>query len=169
MKAFLEKYAGIKTIAVLAAIFLSFNLFVFPKVLPVHKEPLDLQLSYSAEKAYVLISSYDDALRHTYMIAEMSLDVIYPVVYSLLFSFIIWLLYKNEQLAKVPFLILIADLIENTGIVLLLKNYPKQLPELATITGVFTSLKWGLVMISVLILLVGLFKKVASKKLKNEP
>ena len=142
-------------------------MFVFPRVLPVDKEPLDLQPYFSAERAYQLIATFDDNLRQRYLVTEMTVDVIYPVVYTLLFSFIIMMLYGSVQLAKVPFLILIADLIENTGIVLMLKNYPEKLETLATITGVFTSLKWCMVLISVSIILFGAGRKLISSLSKK--
>ncbi len=164
LKNFITKHASGKWVAILALIFIAFNALVFPNVLPADVEPLDLQPFYTAHGAYTIIATYSPEILHNYMLAEVSLDVIYPLIYSTLFAFIIFLLFKNATLAQVPFLIFLADLAENTGIVLLLYNYPERLNTLATITGFLTTLKWSLVAAVVVLILVGLAKKLFLKK-----
>ena len=94
------------------------------------------------------------------MFTEYTVDVIYPLVYTLLFSFALYLLFKSVKLAKFPFLILIADYLENIGIYNILKAYPEELNELVWLTSTVTSIKWILAIIAVVIILFGLFHKI---------
>ena len=78
-------------------------------------KPLDLQLTYSPEKAYELLSAYNESERFRYILVETTLDLVYPIVYTLLFSFVLFMLHRNLQIAKFPFLITILSTI--TGMV----------------------------------------------------
>jgi hypothetical protein len=122
-------------------------------------QPLDLQLYYSPEKAYELLNAYNETERFYYIIAETTLDVIYPLVYAMLFSFILFMLHKDIRIAKFPFLITILDYFENAGIVTMLISYPNELHGVARITGLFTTLKWTALTITVMLVLWGLLKK----------
>ena len=88
------------------------------------------------------------------------MDVIYPLVYTLLFSFALYLLFKSVKLAKFPFLILFADYLENIGVYNILKAYPKELNELVWLTSTVTSIKWILAFTAVVIIIFGLFREV---------
>lgn len=122
-------------------------------------KPLDLQLSYSPEKAYELISAYNETERFQYILVEITLDVIYPIVYALLFSFILFMLHKDVQIAKFPFLISILDFIENGGIVTMLASYPNELHVVARFTSIFTTLKWIAMGLTVILIFWGILKK----------
>lgn len=160
MNNFIVKYANRKS-----ALFL-FGLVIIINVLLVLSmsgnpdlKPLDLQLTYDAEKAYDLIGAYSESERKTYILVELTLDVIYPIVYALLFSFLLFMLHKDIQIAKFPFVITILDFVENGGIVTLLINYPKEMHGLATFTSVFTTLKWLVLGLTLILILWGLIKK----------
>jgi len=122
-------------------------------------KPLDLQLTYSPEKAYELLSAYNESERFRYILVETTLDLVYPIVYTLLFSFVLFMLHRNLQIAKFPFLITILDFIENGGIVTLLVNYPNELHGVARFTSVFTTLKWTTLGLTLVLILWGVVKK----------
>ncbi|MCK5688455.1 hypothetical protein KAI87_04250 [Myxococcota bacterium] len=160
MKNFLEKYAGSKSIALLFGLFLLFNIVLFPALFPsgAQSEPIDLQFAYTPQTAYQLIENYGDDTRHTYLIGELTVDAAYPIIYSLLLSFILFVLFKNHKLALAPFLILFADYGENLGIVIMLWTWPQKLVSVAWVTSFFTTLKWILVLGVVTMILVGALK-----------
>lgn len=109
--------------------------------------PLDLMFSYSPDQAYQQIESYGAEVRHSYAITALTLDVAYPLTYSLMFSVWLSLLLKSQSRAAcairmLPFAVLLFDLLENSGIVMMLLMFPERLDLLAWATSLATSLKW---------------------------
>lgn len=112
--------------------------------------PLDLLFSYSPQTAFAHIESYGEQGRATYIKFSLIADTAYPIVYSLLFMVIIFLLAaklwpvrtKFHKLAIVPLAAFIFDLCENQSIVAMLKAYPETPENIAKIGSIFTSLKW---------------------------
>jgi hypothetical protein len=98
------------------------------------------------------------------MAAELSADIVYPFIYSILFSSILFFFVKKVNLLEkpfgkvifLPFLTLALDWIENVFIVSILINYDSHPTNLVTIASIFTLLKWssiGLILLSFLGLL----------------
>jgi len=133
---------------VLIALYLVFVLVLFPALAGDGEvAPLDLMFSYSAEEAYQQIEAYGPTVRHNYAISALTLDVAYPLTYSLMFSVWLTLLIKGKSklvctIRMLPFVVLLMDLLENSGIVIMLLNFPTRLDSVATATSVATSLKW---------------------------
>ncbi len=164
-KNFIQKNANGKSILFLFGMLLLFKLVLFPNFFlkGQNVKLLDLQFAYTPQKAYQLIENYGEAIRKSYIIGELTIDLIYPIVYSSLLSFIIFYIYKRQRIALFPFLILITDYLENFGIVTLLYKYPQKLIIVAWITSFFSSLKWILILSSVLIIIIGLIKRINQK------
>ena len=162
IKNFLEKYAGRKSLIILFAMIMVFNLLLFPLFMPANDDtkPLDIMFAYSPAEAYEVISSLGDAGRQNYIKGLLFLDFIYPVIYSLFLGFSIFLLYRNPLLSASPLLILLSDYIENTGIIIMLSLYPSEIVSIAWITSFFTSLKWTLAGLAVLVTLIGLLRRI---------
>ncbi len=130
--------------------------------------PIDLQFAYTPELAYELIDSYSEETRTVYARGEMTLDVAYPIVYTLFMSVTLMLLYPNKwKMAWLPYGVFGVDMLENTGIIIMLKNYPEQLRSVAWITSGFSTLKWSLVIIVVLFIFYGLLSKLWAKVSKS--
>ena len=89
----------------------------------------------------------------------MTLDVIYPVVYTFLMSLSLFVLFPKKKFAWLPYLVFTSDLLDNASIITLLYNYPKELYNLAIVTSVFSTVKWILAVLIVLILSIGLIMK----------
>ena len=135
-------------LVVLIVLYLVFVLLLFPALGGGSGAvPLDLMFSYSPGQAYSMIDAYGPQVRHSYAISAMTLDVAYPLTYSLLFSVWLTLLLKSNSrvactIRMLPFVILIFDLLENSGIVMMLVSYPQRMDALTTVTSLFTSFKW---------------------------
>ncbi len=164
------KFASLKLSLILFLFVIIFNVLIFPFFAHAkNAEPIDIHFAYSPEKAYELINSYSEATRESYMISEMTLDVLYPVVYTLFMSISLILLFPSkEKVAWLPYLVFASDLIENTGIIVLLYNYPKELYNLAIITSVFSTIKWLLALLILMIMIIGLVRKFVLKSQKGQ-
>ena len=147
----LRKLATGKNILILLALFLLANFVVVPLVYPKF-QTLDLVNGYTSTRAYELISSYGEQGRQTYAIIEITLDLIYPLVTGLLFSLLTLYSFQHgfpnqkwtHWLALLPFTVMIFDFLENTSILILLLEYPRQLSGLASIASFFTTAKYTL-------------------------
>jgi hypothetical protein len=135
-------------------------------------QPLDLYFSYTPAHAYALIGEYGEAARNFYALFEMTADVAYPLIYTLLLCTLIghaWKIVIEEKfryavLIFVPFLTLFFDLCENICIVSLLKNYPTPVDWLVNLSSIFTSLKWITVVLCLVVLVVGMGTRIAKGK-----
>lgn len=165
MRKFIQKNASGKNILFLSGMLLLFNFVLFPVYIPNEQnaEPIDTQFAYTPQKAYQLIGDYGESARKSYITGELTIDLIYPVIYSLILCFILFLIYKNQKIVLFPFLILIADYFENFGIVTMLYNYPQKLISVAWITSFFSTLKWILIVVTILIIISGLIRKIILK------
>ena len=164
---FVSRIARPWIFGVLAAVCSIFVLVVFPYVSSeMDGSPLDVKLYYSADAAYELIESYGVEGRRFYARTELTVDVLYPIAYSLFFSVWLTLALGGSSLSpkklcvvqSLPFFVLLFDLVENTGIVALLWAYPDRHDTLALATSLATSLKWGMAAVVVFMtLLASLF------------
>jgi hypothetical protein len=160
MNNFITKYANGKNLLILLGLVIVINIFlVIAMGGNPNLQPLDLQFSYSPDRAYELLGAYNETERFYYMIAELTLDILYPLVYGALLSFILYMLHKNLKFAKLPFDVVIIDYLENIGIVIMLLNYPTRIDWLASLTGIFTTLKWLFLAVILMLILWGLLKK----------
>lgn len=126
--------------------------------------PIDLLFFYTPEKVYGMIDAYGPELRAQYRTFELTADLLlYPVVYTLLLAFTIsWLFQRGfardsrmQSLNVVPVGAWFFDLLENLAIVGMLSIHPDRPAALAWAATVFTMVKWGFAVASLLLLLVG--------------
>ena len=100
---------------------------------------------------------------------ELTLDVVYPLVYSFLLAVILTLLFRHKSykpawwVTLLPFVSGLFDYLENGAIVGLLTTYPAQSPALAMLCEVAKLAKWLSFGLVVILLLYGLFRLVLSK------
>ena len=105
--------------------------------------PLDNLFTYTPAQAYSALAAYGPAGRAFDLSSELTLDLVYPLIYSLFFCLAsLYFLQRTAsnrpalaRLALIPFLALAADYLENAGLVALLLNYPTRLSALAEVTG----------------------------------
>jgi hypothetical protein len=125
--------------------------------------PLDLMFFYTPEKAFSMIASYGDQGRAAYLTGELTLDILYPITYTLFFSLLIsWLFQRGfdpksrfRRLNLVPFGTLTFDLLENACIVAMLSLYPSTPAGLAWAAAIFTMTKWLYAAAGMLLVLAG--------------
>jgi len=168
----IKKYANGWLILILFAITVYFQFVIFlgqsAKIQATSggAGPIDLLLFYTPEKVFGMIASYGEELRASYRIFELTYDIAYPIVYTLLFALAITWLFQRGLTSKnnfhrynvFPFGAWVADLFENLSIVGMLSIFPSTPALLAWASTIFTLAKWGFVFISVGLLLYGLVK-----------
>lgn len=152
----LDRWATRRNILLLLAVFVIVNAGLLP-VLGARIEalsggvgPLDLRLAYSPAEAYTALAAYGDEGRQLYLLIELTLDLIYPLVYGLFFALTIVyclrpVLAKThilQRAALLPLVAMLADWGENAGLALLLLNYPNRMDGLAAFTSTVTTIKW---------------------------
>jgi hypothetical protein len=151
---FYIRYSKPITIYLLLALTIAFNIFLFPRFFPANA--LDTKLYYSNSEAYEILDGFIEEGRNKYRLGLLTIDFIYPVLYSFLLSSTLFKIYRRVNIATFPFGIMAMDYFENTGILLLLYNYPEKMILTANITGTFTSLKWLFLGICLILIIAGL-------------
>ena len=110
----------------------------------------DASFGVSVEDAYAYLGSLEVSGRTLYASGELTLDVAYPIVYSLLLGMLLSrlfpLAYRADSLIQplhlLPFGGGLFDLMENKAAVLLVINYPNRMPGVVHLLNVFNQTKW---------------------------
>ncbi|CAG0957103.1 hypothetical protein ANAEL_00407 [Anaerolineales bacterium] len=156
------KLANGKVILLLLSLFLLANFVLIPAVYPKF-QTLDTLYSYTPEKARELISSYGEQGRQSYLLTEVTLDLVYPFITALLFCLLILYTFKRAfpnnrriwNLSLSSYLVMLADYLENACVVTMLLGYPREFTAIARISNFFTVTKFALSPLQ-LLFLVGL-------------
>ena len=128
------------------------------------EQPLDLMFFSSPEKTFAMIERYGEFGRPFYRNVELTVDIIYPIIYMLAFGLLIsWLFQrgfksdsKMQKLNVFPIGAWFFDLLENLGIVTMLSMWPSQPSVLAWLTTIITMIKWVFAGGSMVLIVVGL-------------
>lgn len=166
---FIEALASRWTIAILVVIFLLLMLVIFPlaigrlTALSGGVGLIDMEVGYSPNQVYQMIAAYGEQGRQHYILTTLTADLLYPLDYGLLLALLILVSYRRafptgrlvRFLVWMPLLATAFDLLENACIVTMLASYPAQLILVAQLAGMFTLVKWALVLMSVVLVLVG--------------
>lgn len=120
---------------------------------------LDLRFNYDVATVYQVLEGLGEEGRRSYRLNALTLDVVYPLVYSLTFAVLLVLLIPLDRarhplgfIALAPFSIAIFDLIENACIAALVTSYPSRIEWLAELVSWATPVKWtvaGLVLATI--------------------
>lgn len=111
---------------------------------------LDTFMYYSADQAYEAIGEYGEDLEQRYIQGTLMLDFIYPVIYCLMLAFALFRLGGSAKVATFPLGILPFDYLENISIIYLINKLPARYDLIAGMAGIFTLIKWSLVIICLL-------------------
>ena len=133
--------------------------------------PLDLMLFATPEKIFGMIQRYGEFNRPFYRNVELTVDIVYPIVYLFFFGLLIsWLFQRgfapNSPMRKFNIMPLGAwffDLLENVFIVTLLSVFPSQPTALAWILTVLSTIKWFFAGASILLILIGLVMAIKNR------
>ena len=149
-----------QTALVLFILLLPFNLWLFPartkrfKALSgVEKPIIDTWFGYTPEKVFGVIDALKAEGRRQYALSEVTLDLLYPLVYNGLLAVLLGLsapaafpgTWLATWLPRLPLMSLLADYSENICIVILLKGYPRQPAALARLASAITVIKFCLI------------------------
>lgn len=128
--------------------------------------PLDLMFFFTPGEAFDMIEKYGPAGRDLYLKILLTVDILYPIVYTLFLGlFLSWLFQRGfhpesimQRLNVMPVGALLFDLLENIAIVTMLSMYPSIPDILAWLTMIFGSLKWLFAFASIALIFVGLIR-----------
>lgn len=169
LSAFIAKIAGYRVIIVLAVLFGLFANLLLPSLEKSINEKagktvgvIDLQSGFHPSKVYEMIEDYGPEARKSYLLIEITVDVVYPIIYAFLFSVILFVFYEKlgvkapiKSIYLLPFLTLLFDYAENLFIVLMLSLYPTKVMAFAYLCSAFTALKWATLILSILFVFYG--------------
>jgi hypothetical protein len=127
-------------------------------------QPLDLMFLATPEKLFAMIGQYGEFGRPFYRNVELTVDIVYPLVYLFFFGLLIsWLFERGfastspmRKLNVMPLGAWLFDLIENLAIVTLLSIYPSQPLLLGWLLTVVSTVKWIFAGASILLIALGL-------------
>jgi hypothetical protein len=113
-------------------------------------ELLDPRQWYTPEQAAALFAALDrldPRARAVYAWTEVSIDLVFPVAYGLLFALLLLRLFKDGRpLYLLPLAGAAADVFENLSIALLASTYDGAPTSWTSVAAVFTLLKSGLLL-----------------------
>ncbi len=177
---FLEKHATKKNIILGLLVIAFVNVIAFPffpKLLIGREIPLDaildLQFSFTPDFAYQLLSNLQEDGRMSYKYSTIFIDIPYASIFGFVYSFILIVLLKKNNLWKfkllalIPFGISIFDLLENTGILTLLSSFPEKMETVSLLTSIANQTKWSFAGLAFLIFLLNMLYLFFKKVFKN--
>ena len=160
-----------------------FNLGLFPwrsaRMKALSKQDvgiIDTMFAYAPEQAYQKILAYGDQGRPFYAVTEVTIDLVYPILYNLFLVLMMTLVFRRaflgdsvlQKLRFLPFVVWASDYAENTCIVILLLSYPQRLDAIAWISSFFTTVKWSLGVASLTLIVMGLAVWLIKRKSRGD-
>ncbi len=162
-----QKLASRKTFMLLLLLELIFMFILFPTAIKSIRhgkttesnKMLDTRFTYTTQTVKTYLTSLNREERKREAIIHFSLDLIYPIIYTLLLStteLILLNLIINNTGGKItlklriwivsfPLLIMFMDYTENIIVTIMLLKYPVFYPHIAELSGIITTIKWSLV------------------------
>jgi len=126
---------------------------------------LDGRFSYTKAEVDKVFNDMGIEGRKVNQFVSGVVDMIYPLVYGLLFFLVLTKLtnsfsnHKIKLVCLVPMIAILFDYLENFGVLIMLNEYPEITKNQVTINSILTSTKWGFVLIAFISTLVlGIFK-----------
>ena len=167
---FIEHISNIPTLVVLTLATVLFPAVLFPIYGLGDIKLLDLHFSYSPVQAYEHLSALGEEGRSNYASMALTSDLVFPVIYSLALSVALMLILKKlpSQVSRIrylclfPFLIIIIDWCENLSLAFVTYTFPGKIDWIVNSASFFTSLKWILVVLTLLMLLIAVTIRIVS-------
>ena len=126
---------------------------------------IDLKLSYGTQDVYNSFNAMSEEGRLINIYSTLILDTVYPILYvSLILGAYVKLFSKNGYILFIPIVTGLFDLSENIQSVIMNLNYSTLDESQVSLASLTTSLKWLFVVLMILILVFGIFKKKFSSK-----
>jgi len=139
-------------------------------------QPLDMMFFATPAKIFNMIERYGEYNRPFYRSVELTVDIIYPIVYLFFFALLIsWLFQRGFASTSpirnyniMPLGAWFFDLLENISIVTLLSIFPAQPAGLAWLLIILSTIKWAFAGVTILLILVGLIMALKNGFKKQE-
>lgn len=127
-------------------------------------QPLDAMFFATPDKLFAMLEQYDEYNRAFYRNVELTVDIVYPIVYLFFFGLALsWPFQRGfapgspmRKFNVAPLGAWFFDLLENLTIVALISIFPSQPAALGWLLFLFSSVKWLFVFASIALVLVGL-------------
>jgi hypothetical protein len=111
----------------------------------------DLIFGFSADELHARLASFGDEGRRIYLFAEL-VDLVYPLVYTATFASILALAARRlfgetsraTLVCLLPVAMLVADYLENAGILVSLAVWPSRLAAAEGLASAFNHVKWAI-------------------------
>lgn len=119
---------------------------------------LDGRFWYSPDEARDFLRDIGERGRSIYAATELTLDLLFPIIYGALFGILILHVYSRgtaRNLVLVPLLTAAADVLENLTAAYLAWQFDGRASAVARAAAVFTAAKSGLLVLSLILILVG--------------
>lgn len=125
---------------------------------------LDFLIVYRPEKAYDMIAAYGEQGRRYYATIAPTLDTVFPLLSAAAFVLTIARVFRCaftregvlHRALFVPVGAMVADLLENAGIVTMLLNHPRELRGVALLTSSLSTVKWTAVAAETVLVVIGM-------------
>ena len=158
---FIERISSIPVLLALTFVTILFPVVLFPAYGIGDIKLLDLHFSYSSIQVYEHLVALGGEGRSAYIYLVLTSDLAFPVIYSLALSVALMLVLQKllptdsrfRNLCLFPFLIVIIDWCENLSLAYVTYIFPESVDWLVSFASFFTSLKWTLVVLTLLMLL----------------
>jgi hypothetical protein len=139
-------------------------------------KPLDLMMFATPDKLFAMLENMGEYTRAFYRNVELTVDIVYPLVYLLFFGLLISWLFQRGYLSSspmrkynvVPLGAWFFDLLENITIVTLITIFPSQPIVLGWLLFLLTTIKWLFAGVSILLILTGLVMAIRNGFKKQE-
>lgn len=180
---FLKALGKWPSVLLLLATFFGFNAFFFPwaeKKLAGFGGPgtkvLDLHFGFRPEEAYQFLEKIGPEGRALYGLIELTADMIYPILYSLLLGTLLVLVWRRIlpensrrlRLGLIPLVAALFDYLENICNFMLVKRFPAASEAIAQLSSFMGMGKWVFFGSGALLLVAGLaiwgLKALSSRK-----
>jgi hypothetical protein len=127
------------------------------------KPIIDVWYAYTPARVFGLINALGPEGRRLYALSELTLDLVYPLIYTPFLLAMLGLVvppalpgsWLADWLPRLPLALMVSDYCENACLVSLLKIYPRQPQALAWLASGITTLKNTILAICLLGILAG--------------
>ena len=175
----LEKQANWKSIFILFALLVFFNLVLFPGILSSGTHNLvthDQLFWYTPQRAYEIMDAYPPEFLRFAVIGYFMVDMIYPLLYGSIIWFLLIITFQRaysknsfaDRVVFFPWAGVICDYLENISLSIIYLQYPKELTAIAWMATTFTALKWIFIGIGLLLVCIGAVKLVLTLGLRPQ-
>lgn len=167
MVSYFSKFSNKKNIIIGLLLVVIFNLLAFPMFSKIFFQEtfnvfhiLDFKFGFDKSFVFHLFEKLQENGRKAYKFSTIFIDFPYPIIYGITYSLLFLKLfeYNNiirfKELALLPLAILFFDVLENTGIIYLLSNYPKLSENIIFFTSIANQSKWVAAIICILLFIV---------------